>query len=78
MVYVQHALPAVDADVLILPWFDDDNASAVGGVNAATAGEVERAIASKELSGRLYELFIAAVADSSWTARRQFFAPHRR
>jgi leucyl aminopeptidase len=73
MVYVQHALPAVDADVLILPWFDDDNASAVGGVNAATGGEIERAIASKELSGRLYELFISAVTDTSWKARRIAF-----
>jgi leucyl aminopeptidase len=73
MLYVQRALSAVDADVLIVPWFDDDNVTAVGEVTAATAGEVERAIASKELSGRLYELFIAAVADSSWTARRVAF-----
>src|SRR5215475_5679185 len=73
MLYVQRTLSAVDADVLIVPWFDDDNVTAVGDVNAATAGEVERAIASKELSGRLYELFIAAVSDASWTARRVAF-----
>jgi len=73
MVYVQRALAVVDADVLIVPWFDDDNASAIGDVNAATSGEVERALATKELSGRLYELFIAAVTDASWTARRVAF-----
>ena len=73
MVYVQRALPAVDTDVLIVPWFDDDNASTVGGVNAATGGELERAIATKELSGRLYELFISALIGTSWKARRVAF-----
>jgi len=73
MLYVQRTLSAVDADVLIVPWFDDDNVTAVGDVNAATAGEIDRAIATKELSGRLYELFIAAVTDTSWTARRVAF-----
>jgi leucyl aminopeptidase len=73
MLYVQRALSAVDTEVLIVPWFDDDTATSVGEVSGATAGEVERAIASKELSGRLYELFIAAVSDASWTARRVAF-----
>jgi leucyl aminopeptidase len=73
MVYVQRALAAVDADVLIVPWFEDDNATAFADVNAATAGEIERALAAKELSGRLYELFIAGVTDASWTARRVAF-----
>jgi leucyl aminopeptidase len=73
MAYVQCALAAVDADVLIVPWFEDDTATSIAEVKAATAGEVERAIATKELSGRLYDLFIAAVADASWTARRVAF-----
>jgi leucyl aminopeptidase len=73
MVYVQHALAAVDTDVLILPWFDEDKTSSVADVNAATAGEVERAVATKELSARLYELFIAAVSDAKWKARRVAF-----
>jgi leucyl aminopeptidase len=73
MVYVQSALPTVDADVLIVPWFDDDSAAAVGDVIAATGGEVERAIGTKELSGRLYELFIAPVVDANWKARRIAF-----
>jgi len=73
MVYVQSALPVVDADVLIVPWFEDDSAAAVGDVSTATGGELERAIGTKELSGRLYELFIAAVIDANWKARRIAF-----
>ena len=73
MFYVQNSLPAVDADVLIVPWFDDDNASAASELNAATGGELERAIGTKELSGRLYELFIAAITDPTWKTRRIAF-----
>ena len=73
MVYVQSALSAVDADVLIVPWFEDDAATAAPGVSTAVGGELERAIGTKELSGRLYELFIAAVHDGSWKARRVAF-----
>src|SRR4051812_15364666 len=73
MLYVQNSLPAVDADMLIVPWFDDDNASAVPGLNAATGGELERAIGTKELSGRLYELFIATISDATWKPRRIAF-----
>src|SRR5215470_5654020 len=73
MVYLQTALPVVDADVLIVPWFDDDSAAAVGDVSTATGGELERALASKELSGKLYELFMAAVVDATWKARRVAF-----
>ena len=74
MVYSRSPLTAVDADVLILPWFDDDAASAVAGVDAATGGELQRALGTKELSGRLYEVFLAATAGSSWQAKRIAFA----
>jgi len=74
MVYSRSPLTAVDADVLILPWFDDDAASAVAGVDAATGGELQRALGTKELSGRLYEVFLAATAGSSWPAKRIAFA----
>ncbi len=73
MVYVQSALPTVAADVVIVPWFEEDGASAVAGVSTATAGEVERALGTRELSGRLYDLFIAAVTDTAWQARRLVF-----
>jgi len=73
MVYVQSALSDVDADVLIVPWFEDDVASAVADVSAATGGEFERALGTKELSGRSYELFVAAVTQPAWKARRIAF-----
>ena len=74
MVYSQSPLTAVDADMVILPWFEDEAASAVAGVDAATGGELQRALGAKELSGRLYEVFIAATAGSSWPAKRIAFA----
>src|SRR4051812_17123525 len=36
MVYTQSALPSVDADMLVVPWFEGDTASAVEGMNSAT------------------------------------------
>jgi len=73
MVYSQHQMPVADSDVVIVPWFEDDNASAVAGLDAATGGHLQRALGTKELSGRLYELFLAAVIDSSWKATRVAF-----
>src|SRR5438876_12040844 len=70
MVYSQLPLPVADADVVVVPWFEDDGASAVAGVDAATGGELQRALGTKELSGRLFEIFLTAVADSSWKTRR--------
>src|SRR5947208_1633700 len=39
-------LAAVDTDLLILPWYQDEPPSAVAGLDAATAGELSRALAS--------------------------------
>ncbi len=74
MIYSQNPLTAVDTDVLILPWFEDDVASAVADVDAATGGELQRALGTKELSGRRYEVFIAATGGPSWQAKRIAFA----
>jgi leucyl aminopeptidase len=63
-------LPRVDSDVLIVPWFEGEPAGAVPGVDDAIGGELQRALACREFEGRPYELFIAAVADRSWTSRR--------
>jgi leucyl aminopeptidase len=70
MVYSQLPLAGADVDVVVLPWFEDDGVTAVAGVDAATGGELQRALGTKEFSGRLYELFFAPVTDSSWKARR--------
>ena len=73
MIYSQVPLPVVDADVIVVPWFEDDSVSSLAGVDAATGGELKRALDAKELSGRLYEVFISAVNDTAWKSRRVTF-----
>src|SRR4051812_2953348 len=63
-------LAAVDADLLVLPWFEGDGPAAVAGVDEATGGDITRALASREFSGKLYELFLTSISKSGWKARR--------
>jgi leucyl aminopeptidase len=63
-------LPSVDADLLIVPWFEDEAPSAVPELDAATGGDLARALESKEFSGRPYELFVAPIVDRAWKIRR--------
>src|SRR5689334_6523169 len=67
---VASPLSAVDVDLLIVPWFDDDGASAVDGLDAASNGEITRALSSKEFSGKTFDLFAASIVDRSWRAQR--------
>ncbi len=53
-----------------MPWFTGDAPSAVPGLDAATGGDVTRALESKEFTGRLYDIFVAPIVDRSWNARR--------
>jgi leucyl aminopeptidase len=62
-------LSAVDTDVLIVPWFEDDAPGALG-LDEASGGEVGRALSSKEFQAKTYEMFLAPVSDRSWRARR--------
>jgi hypothetical protein len=73
MIYSQIPLAVVDADVLVLPWFEDDNGASIAGVDAATGGELQRALGTKELSGRLYEIFLTSIVEASWKTRRLAF-----
>ena len=63
-------LSAIDADLLIIPWFEDDGPGAAAGVDGATGGEIARALSAREFQAKTYELFLATVNDSSWRARR--------
>ena len=56
--------------MVVIPWFQGDAAGAVQSVDEATGGDLARALDSKELTGRPYELFITGVADTRWKARR--------
>ena len=63
-------LSAIDADLLIVPWFKGEAPSAVPSLDAATGGELGRALASKEFQAKPYELHFAPITDPSWLARR--------
>ncbi len=63
-------LDAVDAELVLIPWFDDDRPEAIAGLDAATGGEVARASESRELQGKPYDLFLTPVTDGAWRPRR--------
>ncbi len=62
--------PGVEVDLLVVPWCEEEGWDAVAGVDAASGGEIARALAAKEFSARPYEWFPASVTDLSWRARR--------
>src|SRR3954463_16590426 len=61
-------LSAIDAALLIVPWFQGDTAAAVSDLDAATGGELGRALISKEFSVKPFELFVTSL--TGWRARR--------
>ena len=63
-------LSAIDADLLVVPWFQGEAADALPGLDAATGGELGRALTSKEFQVKPYELFFTAITDASWRTRR--------
>jgi leucyl aminopeptidase len=63
-------LSAVDADLLVLPWFEGEATTAEEALDAATGGEVARALSSQEFQAKRYEMFLTPVTDRSWRARR--------
>jgi leucyl aminopeptidase len=63
-------LSAIATDLLIVPWFEGEAPGAVPGLDAATGGEIARALASKECQGKAFEWFIAPIVDNAWPCRR--------
>jgi leucyl aminopeptidase len=63
-------IQTIDVDLLIVPWFEGDGPAVVPELDAASGGEISRAIGSKEFSGRAYDFFLSTIRDSSWLARR--------
>ena len=70
MVCAGGALSALDADLLIAPWFEDDVAGTTLGLDEASGGEIGRATASKEFAAHPYDVFVTPVAGREWKARR--------
>ena len=64
------SLSTLDADLLLVPWFQDEVPSGVPGLDAATGGEIARARAAGEFAGRLFDVFIAQTADAAWRPHR--------
>jgi len=63
-------LSGIDADVVIVPWFEGEPVAVVPGLDDAIGGELQRGLTCGEFEGRLYELMLTAVTDRSWKARR--------
>jgi leucyl aminopeptidase len=64
------ALAEVQSDLVILPVVEGDPLlTAVPGLSEATAGGVDRALATREISGKAYEFFLTPVV-RGWRATR--------
>src|SRR5437667_2073478 len=63
-------LAGVDVDLVIVPWFEGDTASAAEGLDAASGGEITRALASKEWQGKAFDLLTIGIVDRGWRPRR--------
>jgi leucyl aminopeptidase len=61
-------LSAIDTDLLIVPLYQGEIADALPGLDAATGGELGRALGSKEFQAKPFELFFTPV--TGWRARR--------
>src|SRR5262245_59588623 len=66
-------LASIDADLLVIPWFEGDTAEIDADVDRAVGGELTRALVSKEFQGKKYELFLTPTSDRAWRARRVAF-----
>ena len=63
-------LSGVDADLLVVPWFEDEPSPETGGLDTAAGGEVSRALAQKEFQGKAFDLFLTPIIDKSWRVSR--------
>src|SRR5437899_413044 len=49
---------AAEVDLILIPWYEDDGPAAVPALDAATGGEIARALSTREFQAKPYELFI--------------------
>lgn len=68
--YVTAALPDVEADLLIVPWFGAERPQRFHELNRAVGDEINRAVAAQEFSGKLFDCFTTPIVDRAWKARR--------
>jgi len=60
----------LQTDLLVIPVFIDDDFSDERTLDAASGGEVSRARARGELTGKLYEALATATSSSNWKTAR--------
>ncbi|MGE0443707.1 MAG: leucyl aminopeptidase [Vicinamibacterales bacterium] len=60
----------LDADLLVVPAYEDDDLADQPGLDAATGGAIADARARGEFKGKPYELLITSLAPGGWRARR--------
>lgn len=63
-------LSEIESDLLIVPWFSNEVAGTLSDLNDATGGEIVRARASGELTGRPFEQLVTPIVDRRWKAAR--------
>jgi leucyl aminopeptidase len=64
------SLASLEADLVVLPWFEGERPDAIAGLDDASGGEAGRAIASEEFQGRAFDLFVTPTAGRAWRAHR--------
>ena len=60
--------PSITADILIVPVFEEDPLDDVAGLDAATGGQISRALEAGEIRARPYEVFVTPLA--GWKSAR--------
>jgi leucyl aminopeptidase len=60
----------IDAELLVIPFFEDDDLSDEAGLDAASGGEIGRSRSRRELTGKLYETSVATLAWPGGRTRR--------
>jgi leucyl aminopeptidase len=61
---------AADTDLVIAGAFEGEGLAFAQAWSAATGGEIDRAVVSKEFSGKLFDQFITPIVDRGFHARR--------
>jgi leucyl aminopeptidase len=61
---------SADTDLVIVAAFEEAASALTPAWSEPTGGEIDRAIDSKEFSGKLYEMFVTPIVDRGYRARR--------
>ncbi len=69
--WISAPVAEVQADLVVLPWFEGDRVDDVPGLDQATGGEFSRALSTQEFVAKPFDLYGAPVVSPGlWRARR--------